>query len=415
MRHAQGHSRTQALPRRPLPRRDRRGLMALFSAMMVASLGVTAAMLWQLGLAGERLRGEARHLAEIMAAEGHGMHHWLHEARTAVPPGVIAPAEGTARELTAAEAVALGGHSATARWRRTAADATRPVLPRGWEIVHLVGTANGLPDGVLVLRPSNDVVALPTWRATREALDVTLGTAEAGAAALATIALAASPLDDYDPTRDRALPASRFARLDSDAVLREIHAGHARLAMGTNIRMGGNDLSGVGGLEGERASIPRIDGNCPPPPPPPATLSGTLCADTLDLGATLAANALSTLTSAFAEDVTITRDVSGITRMRTGDVTVSGTVTTPDLAACADPDADLCGGGDLDIEAGTGTPAWTEASIFGDTIIRNGNRLVGVTLTTGATGVFGALGNGTLTVGGCMRSVWPFIHHGGGC
>ncbi len=390
---------------------------ALFSVAMITALAVTAAQLWQVSLAGERLRGEARHLAQTVAAEGYGMHHWLHEEGTAVPPGMPAPAEGTARELTAAEAGRFARHSATARWRRTAADATRPVLPRGWEIVHLVGTAGGLPDGVLVLRPSNDVVALPTWRATREALDVTLGTAEAGAAALATAALAASPLDDYDAARDRALPASRFARLDTDAVLRETHAGHAELVMETGIRMGGNALAGVATLESERATIARIDGNCPPPPAPPATLSGILCAGSLDLGVTLTVTppARTTLSAAEAADVRVTTDVSGVTRVRTGDATVSGMVTTPELAACADASADLCGGGDLDLETATGVPVWTEAAIFGDTIIRNGNRLTGVTLTSGGTGVFGSLGNGSLSVSDCMRSVNPFIHHGGGC
>ena len=397
------------------PRRDRRGLAALVGMTMIAAVAVSATLVWKLGLAGERLRGEARHLAKAVAAEGYGLHHWLHAERTATPPGVTPPAEGEARELTLAERGRLAAHSAVAPWRRSAADPTLPVLPRGWEIVHLVGRAGDHADAVLVLRPSDALVALPTWDAARRALDVTVGTGEDGAVTLATFALAASPLDDYDPDRDRALRASRFARLDTDAVLREIHAGHAPPPVGTGILMGGHDLARVGELDGERGTIPRIDGDCPPPPPPPGTLSGTLCADSLDLGATLTANVRTTLSTATAADVTVTQDVTGVTRVRTEDTTVSGTVTTPELAACADPDADLCGGGDLDIETGTGTPDWTEASIFGDTVIRNGNRLVGVTLTTGGTGIFGTLGNGTLTVGGCMRSVSPFIHHGGGC
>ncbi|MYG26973.1 MAG: hypothetical protein F4213_13280 [Boseongicola sp. SB0677_bin_26] len=379
--------------------------------MLFGALAAGVVTVWQIAMAAERVRGHARHLAEAVTAEGYGMHHWLHEERVAGT--VTAPAEGTARALTAAEAGRLAAHSATARWRRTAADATRPVLPRGWEVVHLVGTAGGLPDGVLVLRPSDEAVALPTWDAARQALDVTLGPSEEGAATLAAIALAASTLDDYDAARDRALPASRFARLDADALLREVHAGHARLAMEAGIRMGGNDLSGVATLQGERGTIPRIDGDCPPSSP--GTLSGLLCADSLVLRATLTANANTTLSTATAEDVTVTTDVTGITRIRTQDATVSGSVTTPALTACADPEAARCGGGDLDLEAGTGTPDWSEAAIFGDTVIRDGNRLTGVRRTTGGEGVFGTLGNGSLGVSGCLRVVSPFLHHGAGC
>lgn len=395
----------RARPRRRVPRRDRRGLAALFSMSILVAAGVAFALLWQAGIAGERVRGHARHLAEAVAAEGYGLHHWLHGERTAVPPGVTAPAEGTARELTAAEDLRLAGHSATARWRRDRSDATRPVLPRGWGIVHLVGTAGGLPDGVLVLRPSNDVVAQPTWEAARQALDVTLGRGAGGAATLAASALA-----DYDPARDRALLASRFARLDTDAVLRELHAGHPRLPVeAEQLLMGGNDLQGVAVLEGGEATFPEIDGDCRPPVPPPGTLSGTLCAESLGLQDTLAANAGTTLTAATSEDVTVRGDVTGIARIRTGDATVSGTVTTPAVTACADADADLCGGGDLDLEGGTGIPDWTEASVFADVVIRDGNRLTGVRLTIADTAIFGTL-VGALTVSGCLRVVSPFIH-----
>ena len=88
-------------------------------------------------------------------------------------------------------------------------------------------------------------------------------------------------------------------------------------------------------------------------------------------------------------------------------------MTTPELTACADTQAALCGGGDLDVETATGVPQWTTASIFGDTVIRDGNRLLGVSDTFAATGIFGLL-VGALTVRGCLRSVNPFIH-GAGC
>lgn len=373
--------------------------------MLLAGLLATAAMSLQLAMADERIRGHARHLAEAVAAEGYGLHHWLHEERIGGTLTAV-PAEGTARTLTAAERADLAAHSATAAWRRSVADATRPVLPRGWEIVHLVGTTGGTAGGVVVLRPSNATFNAPAWDAVRQALDVTLGASEAGAAALAAGALTgATPA--WNAARDRAVPASRLSRLDDDAVLRELHQGHAGLSMATALLMDGNDLDGVRRLEGVRGTMPEITGACPGEPP------DTLCADDPVLGSTLEVADASTLSTATAEDVTVTGDVNGITRIRTGDATVSGGVTTPVLTACADAEADLCGGGDLDIEGGTGTPDWTQASIFGDTIIRDGNRLTGVTRTIASTGIFGTL-TGALTVSGCLRVANPFIH-GSGC
>lgn len=409
MKPGRRHSRARPCCRRPFPRRSRRGFGALLFVSLLASMAVSIALLWQAGLAGERLRGHARHLAEAVAAEGYGMHHWLHAERTGTPPGVTAPPVGQARALTPAERIRLAGHSAVAPWRRYRTDATRPILPRGWEIVHLVGRTGDLADGVLVLRPSAAVVALPTWEASRQALDLVLGARTDDAAALATFALAASPLDNYDADRDRAVLASRFARLDTDAVLRETHAGHAVSPMETGVLMGGNDVADVRLLAGRTGEIPVIAGTCAVAPQP-----DTLCAESLDLASTLTARARTTLSGATAEDVTVAGAVTGIGRIRTRDAVVSGPVTTTVLAACADPDADLCGGGDLDIEAGAGTPNWTEAAIFGDTVIRNGNQLVGVTQTTGAQGVFGTV-TGALTVVDCLRSVNPFIHFGGGC
>ena len=373
--------------------------------MLAAGLAVTVVAGWQVAMAAERIRGHARHLAEAVAAEGYALHHWLHGERAGGTLGNV-PAEGAARALTAAERTGLAAHSATARWRRTAADATRPVLPRGWEIVHLVGTAGGMPDGVVVLRAGNAAVAEPTWGAAWQALDVTLGESEAAAAAFAAIALA-GVTPAWDAARDRAVAASRLSRLDADAVLREVHAGHPRLPMATDLLMGRNDVGGVGTMEGEDGRIPRIVGACLGAPP------GTLCADNPDVAGRFDVQDAATLSVATAAEVTVTRDVNGITRVRTADATVSGTVAAPEMAACADAEADLCNGGEFDLESGTGTPQWTQASIFGDTIIRDGNSLTGVTRVESRTGIFGTL-TGAITVRGCLRSTNPFIH-GRGC
>ena len=376
----------------------RRGLTALSAVLIVAGVLSAAAASWQIALVAERLRGQARHLAEAVAAEGYALHHWLHDERIGATRVITWPTDGAARELSAAERGWLAIHSATADWRRSSADPLRVLLPRGWEIVHLIGRRGGqLPDGVIVLRPSDDLVARPAWDA---ALDVVLGVTGGAAGDLAGNALA-----DYDAARDRAFFASRFARLDTRAVLREAHAGHAILPMETDLVMSANDLLNVGALSGTGGRIPEIAGTCPGEP------SDTLCATILNVRDGLTAEDKTTLGTLGAGAVTFSRDVTGITRMRVGEAEISGTVTTSALTACADPGADLCGGGDLDLEAATGGPDWTEAAIFGDVIIRDGNRLTGITTTTAATGFFGTIAAAPrLYVDDCFRSVVPFVH-----
>ena len=103
------------------PRRARRGLGTLTAVMMVSGLLAIAMATWQVAVAAERVRGAARHLAEAVAEEGYALHHWLHDERVAGT--VTSPADDTARALTTAEEGRFAVHSATARWRRTAADA----------------------------------------------------------------------------------------------------------------------------------------------------------------------------------------------------------------------------------------------------------------------------------------------------
>ena len=241
----------------------------------------------------------------------------------------------------------------------------------------------------------------PAWDALRRALDLTPGPSGAGASALAAAAVA-----DWNPARDRAVAASRLARLDTGAVLRQVHAGHPAPVMGTELLMGGNDVNAAAALVTARARLPEIAGACP------GAAAGTLCADTLAAAAGMVAGDAA-LAAAAARDVSVPGDVNGIGWVRTRDAAVSGTVTAPALTACADAEADLCGGGRLDLEAGTGTPSWATAAIFGDTVIRDGNRLTGVSGVTAATGVLGRL-RGALTVRGCLRVTAPFIH-GPGC
>ena len=397
--------RCAAYPGLSGPRRARRGAAALLAVLLLTGLLSALMVSWQVSRAEERLRGQARHLAEVVAAEGYALHHWLHEARNG--SGFNAPAEGTARVLTTTgsnpEAARLADHSATTPWRRSSTDSHRVILPRGWEIGHLVGRATGadLPDGIVVLRPSDDMVNAPGWERMDRALDVLLG---GGSDAADTLAAAA--LSDFDAARDRAVPASPLSRLDGTAVLRDRHAGTAQPVMQTDIVLRGGDLLGAKRIEAEYGLIPRITGTCAGPT---ALCATRVTSDRLDVtGATsFAGLSLQSLNRA--------GDLAGITRLGAGTVAVTGSLTTPELTACKDPSADLCGGGDLDLEDATGTPDWTRAAIFGDVTIRDGNRITGVTRTTAQTGLFGSITGGpVLDVGDCLRSVTPFVY-GAGC
>ena len=165
--------------------------------------------------------------------------------------------------------------------------------------------------------------------------------------------------------------------------------------------MGGNYVGGIGTLEGEDGRIPRIVGACPGVPP------GTLCADDPDLAGTLDVQDAATLSVATASEIDgharRERDHAGPDRGRDGFRNGDG---TGDGGVRGRGGRSLQRGRDLDQESGTGTPRWTQASIFGDTIIRDGNSLTGVTRVESRTGIFGTL-TGAITVRGCLRSREP--------
>ena len=390
-----------------LPRRDRRGVSALSMVMMLAALMTPMILSWQIALAEARMRGQAQYLAQAVAAQGYGLHHWLHAARTATPPEIATPTPP--RRLSAAERRALATHRATAGWRRAPEDPTRVLLPRGWQIIPLVGSAGGdLPDGVVVLRASDEVATHPIWpglnRALDRALDLLLEEGDGSA-----LSIASTALGDFDPDRDRAMLASRTARLDSTAVLRERHAGHPRTTMATDINLGGHEVLNVNRFEAQTGVLPEMTGSGI------TGIGGVLRTGPLEAQAGFVVAGSAAAGTLTADTTTLAGQGTGIDRIKAGTVTARGTLSTPDLTACATPGADLCGGGALDLRAATGTPDWTRATVFGDVVIRDGNRLVGVTTTHATTGIFNQVGPApVLDVEGCFRSVTPFVH-GAGC
>ena len=389
-------------------RSRRRGLVALSASLGVFSVLASAYVMWQLGQADERLRSHARHIADVVAAEGFSVHHWLHDEIHRSSPIMTIPSINTARTITATERGRLETHFATSRWRRSSRDASRVLLPRGWSIERLITTIGHntdgsalLPDGIVVLRPSADIANSATWRAVNDALDVVLPAASDRASTLA-----ASVITSFDATRDRAFLASRFARINTAAVLRRAHAGHAQLALQTDLLMDTHDISNVGVLESSTSTVPEITGHCRP-----GTSSNPLCATLLTTQADVTVTGRTDVTALSATAMTVSQDVGSIPIWRVTTAEIENTTTSiTQLTACADAEVDICGGGDLDLESGTGDPDWTSAAIFGDTIIRDGNQLNGITTTNVVeNGIFDLVNGTTLTVNGCFRSVNPFV------
>ena len=406
---------------RARPRRARGGFGNIGMVLLLGGVLMMSLFSWRFAVAQERLRGEARHLAEIVAAEGYGMHHWLHQDRVAAAPAVTLPAVGSVRALTPAERRALASHSATASWQRDATNTERVLTPRQWRVVHLIGTPGGqldtlnpIADGVVVIRPTDALVTAPTWSALNTALDIAFPPTDTLAAAFA-----ATAVTGWDPDRDRAVLASQFSRLDADAVLRQRHAGVPLLPVQADLRLGGNDLTNVKRLTSARASIPALTGNCPPQGTPAATCAAedlTLYTDALTVNGNLTVSGDTDVSGLTAGAVSLPNAVSTIPLWRTGNLILAGMLTSATrLTACSDADADICAGGDFDITAATGgAPNWTDAAIFADLVFRGTNELTGVrTVTAVGDSIFGTLGVGSLQVG-CLRSVAPFIY-GGGC
>ncbi|WP_419739492.1 hypothetical protein [Ruegeria sp.] len=419
------------------PRRPRRGLSALTGVMLLASVMAGIAASWQIDIARARIEGEARHLAEVVAAEGYGLHHWLHANPPITAPGTD-PCQATGaapcgRALTSEEQARLARAATIAPWRRdatdTANDPTRVLLARGWTLTHLIGdTGNGPADGVIVLHPGMHVVTHPTWRAARQALDNAFGLDGAGdeetqraAALIARDALGRG----FDPKHDRAILASRFARLDTQALFRERVAGHPPLPMTTGINMGGRTILGTGRLGALSATVPTLRGQGDNPlradrlaPQAGMTLNGVFAPRIVTLSGTG--------TAQIDADATVTETLRVGTNLITGlatqsgAATITGRTTARTLIACADPDAELCGGGDLEIRRLKPDQTLADVVVFGTTTVTRADTRA-VTTTGGAetstvretragTGVFDEITRPRLRVTGCYRSVTPFVY-----
>lgn len=335
-------------------RRRRRGVGTLGVATLVSAAIGALMLAWQVVEARIRLGGEADAVVAAVAARGYALHHWLNaEPDPALRPQ--APAPGRARRLTLAEQAALAGHGATAGWG---------ALPSGWEVIELVGEPQGqdgapLPHGVVVLSVPADaqerLVNLPG--AVRTALAADL----AGSAAAD---LAATAVAGFNASRDVALFAWRFGRVDESGVLRSRRAGFSVPRMTQDLALDGNDVTGGRRIEAatlDAGSVgPLDDGDA-------ATVEPRFLNGMTVEGGVVAAPADFTLANPLS--VALALSAQGVSTAGVGvdgdSVTVVGGMTGSALGAC-DPVATGCDGGDLTIDAATGDPDWTELAVFGE-------------------------------------------------
>ena len=337
-------------------RRARRGMAALLLTMLLAAVLGAAVLAWEIGLARDRIAGQAALLAEAVAAEGYALHHWLHN-NPPVPP----PPGGSARVLTGVENTGLENHAASAPYWR---------LARGWRLTRLMGLAQGAAagtriHGILVLHPPDPPPGAPVrlleeMELRREEVDLRLGAASRGRAA-GLLANTAFTLD----AGDIAVLAAAFARIDPTVVLRSQRAGFAPPQMAEILDLGGNNLIGVGEIEARTARLPLLRPPAPAlgTPAIPIELTGGLDIRD-DLTATGSPTTLATL------DVGgrfVAADILTAAHVRGNRVTITGTLSgVAALVACAPLGNDPCNGGSLDFSAGTGPGAtWSRLVVFG--------------------------------------------------
>ena len=344
-------------------------MAALLLTMLLAAVLGAAALAWETGVARDRIAGQAALLAEVVAAEGYALHHWLHNWQDNPPPGSTPPPpRGFARELTVAETDLLEAHAAFAPYWR---------LARGWEVTRLMGVPQGAVagtriHGIVVLRAPPGAPEL-----LRQEVGLRLGAAPPppplaplppAPACGAAVCRAAGLLADTAPTftlidvRDIALPAFAFARIDPTAVLRSQRAGFAPPQMADNLDLGPHNLIDVGEIVS--AMLPALRPPAPAlgTPAIPIELTGGLDIRG-DLTAPSPRPALATLEVRGGFDPA---DILTAGDVRGNRVTISGTLSGAlVLVACVARPDEICDGGSLDFIAGTGRAKWSRLLVSG--------------------------------------------------
>ena len=361
-------------------------MAALGLVILGAGIISAAAVAWQLGEARARIAGEAQIVARAVTARGFALHHWLYQdADTAGRLGGGVPAEGEARVLTPAEGTALESHAASAPWH---------VAPRGWNIEDLVAMPAGqgglaLPHGVVVVTPPEADAAdsAATSAALRTLREEVRNLLAAGLVDGRAAELAANAGIAFDPARQMAMFAASSAGLSPRAVLRFPRAGMEPPGILTDLDFapGAGVIDGAGGaLVRTRALETGRIGPRDAAEPVAFTqglgITGEPGTELLRAAAVTVRSPVQVDGRLFAATVTQARldgqETGTLACVRQdpnspaspcarGDITVRGTLSGARRISACRPDGAGCNGGELDLSAGSGAPAWTGLAVFG--------------------------------------------------
>ena len=418
---------------------------------------------WQTGVARARFEGYMRHLAEAVSAESYSLHHYLYDQASlfnmisCLPPldpldPPVKPPCG--RAFSTSENMNLANHYSMALWRRTGAD-SRILLPKGWSIVHLVGDTgdnvvhnsnndNIIFDGVVVLRPSDDIVNGPVWNSIIRSINEKISSRRATDETDLAVIIAESANINFNRSRDTAVLASQFSRLDNNALLRSPHPGHPALPMQTSINMNNRSIINMN-LDQKSSFIQKADIDDIYPnvntgliannieitgdliikaPDPTDSRQYYLEDPNTDTDSPLLPQSVTVLSSPCdpnnppcdSSTVTVTDKVTVSGSIHASDIEISGTSIIANMTACIDPQEDLCDGGELEILDLKDGSSLSNVQVFATTTVDpsviDPPSTEDSTITTirALTGVIDEIEQGQMTVNGCFRSVTPYAY-----
>ena len=420
---------------------------------------------WQTGVARARFEGYVRHLTEAVSAEAYSLHHYLYDQASlfnmtsCLPPlDPLDPPDKPpcGRAFSTSENMSLASHYSMAPWRRTGAD-SRILLPEGWSIVYLIGNTgdnvvrnpnngNIILDGVVVLRPSDDIVDGPVWNSITRSINEKISSRRATDETDLAVIIAESANIDFNRSRDSAVLSSWFSRLDNKALLKSPQAGHPVLPMQTSINMNNNPITGIDTIHVQELEIDlmlahpnwsptekmdmhannmEITGNLVIKVPDDTDPDQWYLDDpNTDTEAPLLAHSLTILSPPCDQNnppcesstVTVTDDVTVTGSIHANDIEISGTSTLANITACVDPQEDLCDGGELEILDLKDGSSLSNVQVFATTTVDPSvidppsTEDSTITTTSAQTGVFNEIVQGQLTVSDCFRSVTPYIY-----
>ena len=418
---------------------------------------------WQTGVARARFEGHVRYLAQVVSAEAYALHHYIYQTGLSADCTISSGSQSCGRSLTTSQWGEVTQHHTRVPWRRYRGfwsseydSGSFFLLPRGWSIGYLVGdttdsvrdpnTGESLLEGVVYLLPSDDIVNSPVWSRIISAVNEKISSRKASNETDVALLIAENALSDFDRTRDTAVLASHFSRLDNNALLKSPHPGHPILPMQTSINMNDNFIVNIDTLHVRELDIDFMQAypNWTPTekmdihtnnikitgdliikvPDPTDSRQWYLDDPNTDTEAPLLAHSLTVLSPPCNQNnppcesskVTVTDDVTVTGSIHANDIEISGTSTLAKITACVDPQKDLCDGGELEILDLKDGSSLSNVQVFATTTVDpsviDPPSTEDSTITTirALTGVIDEIEQGQMTVSGCFRSVTPYAY-----